>query len=171
VSAASSRSTVAVRVPGVAAVAVHVARCDEELDAHFRLRRAVFVDEQGLFTGDDRDRYDDDSRTLHAVGFVDGEPSGAVRLYPLHDAGPGEWKGDRLAVSAEHRDHHLGAELVRFAVRTAGVFGGRRMIAHVQLANVRFFEHLGWSVVGDPAPFHGVMHQLMSIGLGPSEAG
>jgi hypothetical protein len=39
------------------------------------------------------------------------------------------------------------------------------MIAHVQLPNVRFFEHLGWRVEEDPAPFHDVMHQLMSIGL------
>jgi hypothetical protein len=39
------------------------------------------------------------------------------------------------------------------------------MIAHVQLANVRFFEHLGWRTEGAPAQFHGVAHQLMSIGL------
>ena len=56
---------------------------------------------------------------------------------------------------------------VRFAVATGGSLGGRRMIAHVQLANVRFFEHLGWRAEGDPGEFHGVEHQLMSIGLVP----
>jgi putative N-acetyltransferase (TIGR04045 family) len=163
---ASSRSTVASSL----AIVCRVAGSDDELEAHFRLRRTVFVDEQGLFAGDDRDASDREAQTLHAIGLVDGEPCGAVRLYPL-DVGVGEWKGDRLAVSAEHREHHLGAELVRFAVRTAGLLGGMRMVAHVQLANVRFFQHLGWSAAGDPAPFHGVTHQLMSIGLGPSEAG
>jgi putative N-acetyltransferase (TIGR04045 family) len=166
VSGASSRSTVASSL----AIVCRVAGSDDELEAHFRLRRTVFVDEQGLFAGDDRDACDREAQTLHAIGLVDGEPCGAVRLYPL-DVGVGEWKGDRLAVSAEHREHHLGAELVRFAVRTAGLLGGRRMVAHVQLANVRFFQHIGWSAQGDPAPFHGVTHQLMSIGLGPSEAG
>jgi putative N-acetyltransferase (TIGR04045 family) len=174
VSGVSFRSTVA---PSLAlpAIACRVASSDDELEAHFGLRRAVFVDEQGLFADDDRDSRDSDPQTLHAVGLVDGEPRGAVRLYRL-DAGSGasgasaEWKGDRLAVAAEHRDNHLGAELVRFAVRTAGLLGGTRMIAHVQLPNVRFFQHLGWRVEGDPAPFHGVTHQLMSIGLGPSEA-
>ena len=39
------------------------------------------------------------------------------------------------------------------------------MVAHVQLPNVRFFEHLGWEREGDPAPFHGTDHQLMSIRL------
>jgi GNAT superfamily N-acetyltransferase len=91
---------------------------------------------------------------------------GAVRLYPLDAAGE-LWKGDRLAVLPEHRACHLGARLVRFAVATAGSRGGRRMIAHIQLPNVRFFEHLGWRAEGSPAPFHGVEHQLMAIGLGP----
>jgi putative N-acetyltransferase (TIGR04045 family) len=141
-----------------------VASSDDELDAHFELRRLVFVSEQELFELDDRDEHDDEPGTLHAVGLIDGEPCGAVRLYPL-EATWGEWKGDRLAVLPELRTHHLGAELVRFAVATAGRLGGARMIAHVQLPNVRFFEHLGWEVAGDPAPFHGVDHQLMSIRL------
>ncbi len=163
----SSRSTIA---PSPPAVACRLATSDAELAAHFRLRRTVFVYEQGLFTVEDRDERDDEPRTLHAIGFVDHEPCGAVRLYPLDRAGT-EWKGDRLAVLPEHRANHLGAQLVRFAVSTAGSLGGRRMLAHVQLPNVRFFERLGWQVEGGPALFHGVGHQLMSIPLGQSEAG
>jgi putative N-acetyltransferase (TIGR04045 family) len=140
-----------------------------ELDAHFRLRRTVFVDEQGLFAADDHDGRDSEPGTLHAIGLVDGTPCGAVRLYPL-DLAAREWKGDRLAVLPGHRTNHLGAELVRYAVATSGRLGGQRMIAHVQLPNVRFFEHLGWEVEGDPVEFHGVEHQLMSLGLRPPEA-
>jgi putative N-acetyltransferase (TIGR04045 family) len=146
-----------------------LAASEQELDDHFALRRQVFVDEQQLFTVDDRDERDDDERTLHVVGLVDGRVEGAVRLYPLDDA-TGLWKGDRLAVAREHRANHLGALLVRFAVETGGTAGGDTMIAHIQLPNVRFFEHLGWRCVGDPEPFHGVPHQLMSIGLGPNRA-
>jgi putative N-acetyltransferase (TIGR04045 family) len=146
-----------------AAVTCHLAT-GEELETHFELRRHVFVEEQGLFVIDDRDERDDESGTLHAIGLVGAEPCGAVRLYPL-DSAALQWKGDRLAVLPEHRAHHLGARLVRFAIATAGSLGGRRMIAHVQLPNVRFFEHLGWRAEGDPCEFHGVEHQLMSIGL------
>jgi putative N-acetyltransferase (TIGR04045 family) len=138
----------------------------DELAWHFDLRRRVFVFEQGIFELDDRDVHDDDERTLHVLGFVDGGVGGAVRLYPLDPSGE-LWKGDRLAVLPEHRACHLGARLVRFAVATAGELGGRRMIAQIQLPNVRFFEHLGWSRSGDPSPFHGIEHQLMDIGLEP----
>ncbi|MBV9004821.1 MAG: GNAT family N-acetyltransferase [Solirubrobacterales bacterium] len=161
---ASSRSTPALSGSGVAAIDCRLAAGEDELEAHFELRRAVFVHEQELFALDDRDERDDEPTTLHAVGLLDGEPRGAVRLYPL-EASWREWKGDRLAVLPELRTHHLGAELVRFAVSTAGGLGGARMVAHVQLPNVRFFEHLGWRREGTPAPFHGLDHQLMSIRL------
>lgn len=148
------------------AASCRVATEPPELADHYALRRQVFVVEQGIFEADDRDRHDDDERTLHVVGLVDGVVGGAVRLYPL-DATGELWKGDRLAVLPEHRACHLGARLVRFAVATAGEYGGRRMIAHIQLPNVRFFEHLGWRAEGPPAPFHGVEHRLMAIGLDP----
>jgi putative N-acetyltransferase (TIGR04045 family) len=158
---ASPQATLSRSVP---AISCRLVGSELELEAHFELRRTVFVHEQRLFAGDDRDERDQEPKTLHALGLLDGEPYGAVRLYPLDRAGR-EWKGDRLAVAREVRTHHLGPELVRFAVRTAGWLGGRRMIAHVQLPNVRFFEHLGWRTQGAPGPFHGVAHQLMSIGL------
>ena len=139
----------------------------DELEAHLALRRRVFVAEQALFEGDDADERDRDPRTVHVVGLVDGEVCGAVRLYPLDEEGR-DWKGDRLAVARDRRALHLGAALVRCAVSTAGGLGGSRMLAHIQLGNVAFFELLGWSADGRPAPFHGVEHQLMTIPLSSS---
>jgi putative N-acetyltransferase (TIGR04045 family) len=150
----------------VAAGVCRVARSAEDLDRHFAVRRAVFVDEQALFPRDDRDDRDDDPRTMHAVGTVAGVIGGTVRLYPLDDAGL--WKGDRLAVLSELRHGLLGAALVRFAVRTAGGRGGARMTAMIQVPNVRFFEALGWCTTGPVAPFHGVDHQPMDIRLSPA---
>jgi putative N-acetyltransferase (TIGR04045 family) len=134
-----------------------------ELDAHFAVRRRVFVADQGLFDGDDRDERDDRPATLHAVADVDGAIAGAVRLYPLDRTGL--WKGDRLAVLPEARVHRLGGLLVEFAVRTAGERGGHRMVAQIQPRNVRFFEYLGWTVDGPPAPYCGITHQPMAIAL------
>ena len=128
-----------------------------ELEGHFAVRHAVFVEQQKLFE-DDRDSFDEIA--LHAVALVDGAVIGAVRLYPLAGS---IWKGDRLAVLPGHR---AGAELVNFAVRTAGERGGTRMVAQVQVANVRFFERLGWARDGAPGLYHGVMHQPMTIRLG-----
>jgi predicted GNAT family N-acyltransferase len=86
-----------------------------------------------------------------------------VRLYPLDRAG--RWKGDRLAVLPGDRQHRLGAELVRFAVATAGARGGDVMEAQIQLPNVAFFLRLGWRVDGPAAEMLGVPHQPMAIGL------
>jgi len=149
--------------PPVASATCRLVRGPAELDAHLAVRRAIFVELQGLFADDDRDARDDEPATLHAVAEAGGEIVGAVRLYPL---GGGEWKGDRLAVLPSARVHRLGARLVQFAVRTAGARGGRRMVAQVQLPNVRFFERLGWARDGEPGLYHGVMHQPMTIPLG-----
>ncbi len=134
-----------------------------ELATHHRIRRAVFVAEQGLFALDDSDSHDRDAATIHVLGLDDGAPAGTVRLYPLGDA---LWKGDRLAVLPEHRrSGGLGAALVRYAVATAGALGGSRMEAQVQVGNVRFFRALGWAALGAPADYLGLLHQKMSIAL------
>ena len=157
-----------------------LAESAEELAAHHAVRHRVFVRDQRLFAGDDRDERDLEPSTSHVVG-VDhdavvgldhntlvaaghGAIVGAVRLYPL--AG-GYWQGDRLAVLPQARARHLGALLVRFAVATAGERGGHTMVARIQLPNVRFFEHLGWHADGPPGPYHGVTHQPMAIPLAP----
>jgi putative N-acetyltransferase (TIGR04045 family) len=132
-----------------------------ELGAHYAVRRAVFVEAQALFD-DDRDEHDLAPGTLHAVAEAGDEILGTVRLYPL---GGGLWKGDRLAVLPSARVHQLGGMLVRFAVATAGARGGERMVAQVQVANVRFFERLGWQRDGEAALYRGVMHQPMAIAL------
>lgn len=141
----------------------------DERAAHFRIRRQVFVAEQGLFAspggpGDDRDAHDDDPATIHVVGLADGVICGTVRLYPLPGV-PGRWKGDRLAVLTGHRHRGLGAPLVRFAVATAACRGGREMEAYIQPGNVTFFEWLGWRRAGGLVDYAGVPHQRMLIGL------
>jgi len=154
--------------PAVASpeVAVDLCRGARERAAHFAVRWAVFVEEQAMFDGDDRDERDVDVATLHAIGRAGGRAAGAVRLYPI---GGDEWKGDRLAVLREARHGSLGARLVRFAVATAGARGGTRMVAMIQLPNVAFFETLGWGTDGDAVAFHGRPHQPMAIGLSPDE--
>ena len=142
----------------------------EEVALHHEIRRRVFVEEQGIFAGSDRDHHDDDPATVHVLGLCGDVAGGAVRLYPLVDPEaserePGLWKGDRLAVLPDFRHNGLGAPLVRFAVATAAARGGRTMIAHIQPPNVAFFERLGWHRVGEPVTFVGLPHQTMAIDL------
>ncbi|BBG04257.1 MULTISPECIES: MSMEG_0567/Sll0786 family nitrogen starvation N-acetyltransferase [Pseudonocardia] len=139
-----------------------------ELAEHHRIRHAVFVVEQEIFTGDDLDRHDADPDTLHVLAIAGGEPVGTVRLYPV---GAGCWRGDRLAVLPGRRVVGAGGPLVRFAVATAGERGGTRMVAHVQPPNRAFFERLGWTTEG-LEDYAGFTHVAMSIPLtaGPEPA-
>jgi putative N-acetyltransferase (TIGR04045 family) len=143
-------------------------RTAAELALHHRIRHQVFVGEQGIFDRDDHDQHDRDPGTVHVVGYLDGSAGGTVRLYPLRGLPGGGvlWQGDRLAVLPDYRRHRLGGPLVRHAVRTAGQLGGTLMIAHVQLPNVAFFRHLGWTPAGEPETYQGLPHQRMSITLG-----
>lgn len=159
----SSSDTILATPPGVTCRTVQT---DLELREHLRIRRQVFVLEQGLFTDDDRDEHDDDPATIHVLGLVGASPSGTVRLFPFGTPDePRLWKGDRLAVCSEHRHAGLGGPLVELAVSLAGAAGGSRMVAWVQLPNVRFFRHLGWEAIGAPESYVGELHQQMSIGL------
>jgi putative N-acetyltransferase (TIGR04045 family) len=147
------------------ALACRLAETADELAMHHAVRHRVFVVDQRLFAGSDRDERDLAPETVHVVGVDVGAVVGAVRLYPLD--GHGLWQGDRLAVLPEARVRHLGALLVRFAVAAAGERGGHTMVAQIQLSNVRFFEHLGWHADGSAGRYHGVMHQPMAIPLAP----
>lgn len=142
-------------------VEVRVARSPEDVAAHHAVRQAVFVGEQGIFVDHDRDAWDEGA--VKVVASIAGRVVGAVRLYPLDEAGL--WKGDRLAVLADARTVGVGAPLVRFAVATAGEAGGTRMIALIQKPNVAFFRRLGWSRQGEPGEYRGATHQPMAIAL------
>ena len=145
----------------MSALDVRVAVSDEDVAEHHRVRHEVFVREQGIFAVDDRDGWDEGA--VKVIARAGGRVLGAVRLYPLDEAGL--WKGDRLAVLPEGRRLRIGAPLVRFAVATAGQRGGSRMIALIQARNVAFFRHLGWSALGDETDYRGATHQEMTIAL------
>jgi putative N-acetyltransferase (TIGR04045 family) len=143
-----------------------------EAAVHHRIRHEVFVAEQAVFADTDLDAQDASDHTIKVVAWslsplAGWEPGGAVRLYPLGggDGRGGVWQGDRLAVLAPFRAWNLGGALVRFAVETAASLDGVEMVAHVQAANVRFFERLGWRRRGEPELYVGLPHQLMAIDL------
>lgn len=146
-------------------VEIHLARTIDEFEGHFRVRHEVFVEEQGLFDGTDRDRWDETA--LHVVALIGGEVVGAVRLYQLDEAGL--WQGDRLSVSKNARRMRAGGPLVRFAVETAGELGGHLMIARIQEPIVPLFRFLRWERVGGLIDYCGVPHQRMTIPLSGAE--
>ncbi|MBW0103805.1 GNAT family N-acetyltransferase [Pseudonocardia sp. KRD-291] len=126
--------------------------------AYRSLRRAVFVDEQGLFAGHagaDHDDHDDDPRALVLLAHDhDGELLGGVRLAPADAATAdlGWWCGSRLVVAPGARRRagaRVGAALIRAACARAEAAGVLRFEADVQPANESLFRRLGWHRIRD----------------------
>jgi len=143
-------------------VVVVPAETATDLADYHRLRRAVFVEEQGLFNGSDLDEHDDDPRTRVMLARTpDGELLGGVRIHPMTEPDLGWWRGSRLAVA---RDARLllgvGAALVRAACAAAEDAGALRFDATVQAANEPLFRRLGW-IPRERIHLHGTSHVVV----------
>jgi putative N-acetyltransferase (TIGR04045 family) len=131
--------------------------------AYHELRRSVFVDEQGLFSGDDLDDVDAGEHTVVLVATdPTGRVVGGVRVAPHGDDPTGGWwTGSRLAVSPGHRHgRRVGASLVQAACALVEQAGALRFDATVQPLSVDFFASLGWEPVR-PATLAGRPHLSM----------
>ncbi|SNT49604.1 MSMEG_0567/sll0787 family protein [Rhodococcoides kyotonense] len=132
-----------------------------ELDEYRRLRRDVFVTEQGLFAGTDQDDVDDDPRTVVLVARdADGTVLGGVRLSPCTAPDLGWWAGGRLVASTDARTSGVGPALVRAACAYAENQGVLRFDATVQIQNEALFTRLGWIRRFD-VDVHGSPHVAM----------
>jgi len=138
---------------------------DWEAEEAFRLRRAVFCIEQGIFVGDDRDDIDQHAQQLVAVSCVAGMPEqvvGTVRIHRDHD---NVWFGSRLAVHAAFRRYgKIGATLIRLAVSSAHALDCETFLAHVQSQNVPLFQAMHWDVLAEETLL-GRPHHLMQAQL------
>jgi putative N-acetyltransferase (TIGR04045 family) len=151
----------------------HIEQADgPAMDAYRRLRRKVFVEEQGLFEDHDGDDRDDDPRTIVLVALDRaGCVVGGVRLGPV-DGGPdiGWWTGARLVVARGARGPaSIGAALVRAACARAEAEGVLRFEATVQKRGEVLFRRIGWTSVRQ-VTFAGAPHALMRWPIGRIEA-
>ncbi|MBG6096914.1 MSMEG_0567/sll0787 family protein [Nocardioides luteus] len=152
------------RAPSLVGYRVVRAETAADREAYLRLRREVFVTEQGLFAGSDLDDVDEDPRRIVLLARADdGEVLGGVRLHPAQPDAPdvGWWRGSRLAVKADARQLlGVGAALVRAACAAAEQAGALRFDATVQARNEGLFRRLGW-VPRERIHLHDMTHVVM----------
>jgi radical SAM protein (TIGR04043 family)/putative N-acetyltransferase (TIGR04045 family) len=140
----------------------HSARNRFEKSEAFRIRREVFVHEQGMFEKSDMDKNDPDS--IHLVAKQKGKIIGTVRIYK-ENTKPDNWIGGRLAVEKKFRATCAGSVLVREAMKRVQKKGCRVFTAQIQKKNIPFFLKLGWEPVGAVKPHFGHLHQKMLANL------
>jgi len=142
-----------------------VARTDREREAYFALRRAIFCDEQRLFSPHDRDAVDEHAIPIVCLVSQAGSPPRVVGVVRIWEEATGDWWGGRLGVEPEFRTvGAVGRWLIQTAVGTARAWGAWRFRATVQRPNVTFFRRLHWQSRGE-LELLGQPHHLMEANL------
>lgn len=124
------------------------------------LRRAVFIEEQGVAEDIEVDGKDDDA--IHLLATLNGEPVGSARLLVMGDTG----KVGRVCVLRQTRGTGLGAALMRATIeRFRTVPGVRKVKLGAQTHAMGFYERLGFTVIGDEFDEAGIPHREMVLTL------
>jgi putative N-acetyltransferase (TIGR04045 family) len=142
-----------------------------QLAAYRRLRRDIFVAEQGLFEGSDGDEHDAQATPIVALSQVAGAPDEVIGVVRIYSTGADTWFGGRLGVAQHYRARRIvGTALIFAAVATARAWGCQQFLATVQARNVRYFEQHRFARV-EPIELFGHAHWLMRAELDayPSE--
>jgi len=140
----------------------HSVRTRIEKSQAFRIRKKVFVDEQGLFDTSDVD--ENDANCIHLVAKKENRIIGTVRVY-RDPVGQNQWIGGRLAVEKDCRVTWAGPYLVREAMKRVKKKGCEVFSAHIQEKNIPFFLKLGWKPIGSVQDHFGRPHQKMLANL------
>jgi predicted GNAT family N-acyltransferase len=139
-----------------------------EMEDALSVRRAVFIEEQGVSEAEEIDAYDGDPErvtgAVHVIAYVDGRPAGTGRL--LLDVPPGENAHiGRVAVLQEHRGRGLGRMLMLTLQEEAERRGYPGITVAAQLRAIPFYERLGYRARGDVFLDAGIEHRWMDLSL------
>ena len=131
----------------------------ENISICLALRRAVFVDEQGVDPALEADGFDDDATQF--LAWANGIPIGTARLRVVD----GTAKAERVAVLDDFRGHGVGLALMNAVEANARAQGHRSLLVHAQEAVVPFYERLGYAAEGATFDEAGIPHRRMTRAL------
>ena len=124
-----------------------------EIGDCLRIRRAVFVEEQGVPEALEVDGLDGEA--VHYLGRLDGRAVATARVRVVD----GTAKVQRVAVLRGHRATGAGAAIMR-AIMGDGALP-RSFTLGSQESAVGFYERLGFRIVGEPFMDAGLPHRTM----------
>ncbi|MEX1661616.1 GNAT family N-acetyltransferase [uncultured Thioclava sp.] len=127
----------------------------EDISLCHALRRAVFIEEQGISEPDEWDDLDGDA--LHLLARDGETPLGTARLLVVGAKG----KIGRLCVAKPMRGTGLGAALVRESCARLSALGCTRVYLSAQVSAIGFYEGLGFVAYGAPYDDAGIPHRDM----------
>lgn len=122
-------------------------RSFEDLAQVISIRSATYLAEQFPLYSEEFDG--NDFCATHLVGYIDGDPAGAIRIRYFGDFA----KVERLAVKLEYRKSRLAFQLVKAAVAHVRRKGFTRVYGHASAEIAPFWKLMGASEMENRKPF------------------
>ncbi len=135
---------------------IAVATDPDTRQACFDIRRAVFIEEQGVTEEEEWDGLED--QCIHFIA-LDGEtPAATIRVF-LEDSTA---KVQRVAVMESHRGTGLGQLIMTTVLDTLTLRGAKFAKLEAQVYAIPFYERLGFAAEGPEFDDAGIPHRLMT---------
>lgn len=124
----------------------------------YPVRKAVFIDGQGIPEALEVDEYDPIAE--HALAYQGSDCIGTARLIVLSGQ---EGKIGRMAVLPAYRTQGVGGQLLRALLESSKNRGLIRITLHAQLSAIPFYEQFGFIAQGDIYDEVGIAHRDMIL--------
>lgn len=155
-------------VPETRPVRIEAVRSEAELFQSLAIREVVFIEEQHVPEGIERD--DADASAYHVLAFQDGHAVGTGRLVLLEEAPEGrsgKWaQVGRMAVLRANRGHRIGTLLLEALEAEARKRKVDGIVLHAQIYALEFYKKYGYEPEGNVFQEAGMPHLEMSKLLG-----
>ncbi|MFC7365373.1 MULTISPECIES: GNAT family N-acetyltransferase [Bhargavaea] len=137
-------------------VSLKLASTETEREDAFTVRKAVFVEEQGVPIHIELD--DLDQEAVHFIAYDGEQPIAAGRI---RDIGDGVGKVERVCVLPEYRGRRLGQQMMVMLEEHARKVGLSKIRLNAQNHAVPFYEKIGYSVTSPEFMDAGIPHRVM----------
>ncbi|MCZ4287878.1 GNAT family N-acetyltransferase [Hoeflea alexandrii] len=144
---ASRQPSYATYDPVLRPTGIRVVNGFEDMMRVAAVRSAVYIGEQACPYDEEFDG--NDLAATHLLALVDNEPAGCMRLRFFGDFA----KLERLAVRREFRTSRTAFQLVRASVALCREKGFRRIYGHARQDYLGFWQHFGFKLKENGAPF------------------
>ncbi|GKU79214.1 GNAT family N-acetyltransferase [Paenibacillus sp. L3-i20] len=128
----------------------------EQMDEAYRIRKDVFVREQGVPEEVEIDEHESDAN--HVLVLYNGEPAGVGRIRQVD----GIAKIERICVLEPFRKHKIGVAIMEELEAIAKEHGFVKAKLHAQTQAAGFYEKLGYKVDSEPFTEEDIPHIRMT---------
>jgi predicted GNAT family N-acyltransferase len=132
---------------------------EEDLRKAFHIRKAVFVEEQGVPLEDEFDEFDNlNGQCEHILVYYEEKPVGTGRLRWVDEFG----KLERICILEPYRKFGLGKVIITALEEIAQERGTKKVKLHGQTQAEGFYKKLGYQTSSSVFIEDGIPHYLMT---------